>query len=317
MPQQWTLAQADNRNFGTMQQRLLDDLNRPDMSQFAPTYIQDAIRYFQRKPFFFSEMDNTTDLAWGNAPAPGGAGTGSLYYTQGATIMEVASDNNQYAFVNLVAGTGGATRPTFTPNLFVLPGLGSGGAPPVFVPGTGTTIDGQCLWATVGPALPALYTQLTTVPYQNQYVPPLDYVAPRLVEVTWSGNLRVAMTKITYTQLREYDVIRYSPPTTYPSWWAWFQQQIYFWPYPIGFYPITLSYTTAPALPKNSSDANFWTTQAEALIRYEAAARICVAVLNDMESAQRYQALVLREMAILMSQQTQQHSTAGITPDVW
>jgi len=36
-----------------------------------------------------------------------------------------------------------------------------------------------------------------------------------------------------------------------------------------------------------------------------------------MESAQRFQALVMRELAILMSQQTQQHSTAGIPPDVW
>jgi hypothetical protein len=125
------------------------------------------------------------------------------------------------------------------------------------------------------------------------------------------------MTKITYRDLREYDVIRYSPPTTYPTWWAWFQQQIYLWPYPVSFYPITLSYTTAPALPRSATDVNFWTTQAEALIRFEAEARLCEAVLNDLESSQRYRGLAARELAILMSQQTQQHETAGIPPDVW
>lgn len=314
MAQEWSLVQSDQRNFGTMQTRLLDDLNRPDLSQFAPTYIQDAIRFYSRKPFFFSEMDNTSVPFWGNAPATG-TPTPNLIYTQGATITDVASDNNQYVFVNLIAGTADATRPVFTPILYAPAAQSS---PPVFNPtSAGTTVDGGCLWATVAPWRPGIWTQLATVPFQNQYVPPIDYIAPRIVEVTWAGSMRIGMTKITYKELREYDVIRYSPPTTYPTWWAWFQQQIYFWPYPVGFYPITLSYTTAPALPRTATDVNFWTTQAEALIRYEAAARICWAVLGDMEGAQRYYLLAGREMSILMSQQTQQHSTQGIPPDVW
>lgn len=309
MAQEWTPIQVDQRNFGTQQQRLLDDLNRPDFSQFAPTYLQDSIRFYQRKPFFFSEMDNSGVPFWGNAPASG-TPTPNLIYPQGATITDIASDSNQYVFVNLISGTAGATRPVFTPTLYVP-------VSPSTPPTSGTTVDGGCLWATAAPWRPGIWTQLSTIPFQNQYVPPIDYIAPKLVEVTWSGNMRIAMTKITYTLLREYDVIRYSPPTTYPTWWAWFQQQIYFWPYPVGFYPITLSYTTAPSLPRSATDVSFWTTQAEALIRYDAEARICAAVLGDMESAQRYQVLAARELSILMSQQTQQHETQGIPPDVW
>lgn len=399
MAQGWLPTAPDQRTFALQLQRLLDDLNKPDLMTLGVPYLQDAIRHFQRKPFFFNDTDNTTPQTW--APA--------TYYTQGATLMvparhyvdfpaavlagreyfpwtanhaydigftiEIVNDEGLTSFQTvLVPGVSGATEPTWTAPLYgqtqdgtvtwiclyrdrnpdtpVLAvvnltaglsqdGSGTGELPPdnpvplftttpfTIPPGTtsppaytrtlGTTVDGGCLWATVG-TWSNVYTQLATVPYQNQYVPPLDYVAPRRVEVTWSGNLRIGMTGITYDELRDYDVIRPTPPTTYPTWWAWYQQQVYFWPYPIGFYPITLSYRASPPLPREADDTNFWTTKAEALIRYFAAGRISEAIMQDMEAAQKFYVLANQELSALVGQRIQQENRGegdGIPAQPW
>lgn len=308
--QEWSATQPDTRNFGQQIARLLDDLNRQDLLSIGQSYLQDAARFFQRKPFFFSELDNSQVPPW----------AASLYYTQGATIFATASDGNVYAFVNLIAGTNGAGIPTFDPTIYTTPsGMTS---PPQFVPGPGTTADGNVLWATVAawPGPGVQFTQLTTVPFQNQYVPPLDYIAPRRVEVTWSSNLRIGMTKQTYEELRELDKIRPTPPVTYPTFWTWFQQQIYLWPYPVGFYPMTLSYRTGVPIPLQVTDSNYWTTTAEALVRYYAAYRISKAVLQDDVAAANYQMMVAEELAALTSQRIQQDTGdngSGIPPDIF
>src|SRR6185437_1692246 len=77
VPSTWPISQTDTRTFAQMQARLLDDLNKPDLISLAPQYIQDAIRFFQRKPFFFTETDNSNCPPW----AP------SNVVTQGATIQ--------------------------------------------------------------------------------------------------------------------------------------------------------------------------------------------------------------------------------------
>ena len=319
MPQEWASTTPDTRTFGLQISRLLDDLNRPDLQTQAESYLQDAARYFQRKPFFFSETDNSGVFGWGQTSATS-AVAGSLFYTQGATIFATASDSKVYAFVNLIAGVAGATIPTFTPTIYTVPtGLTS---PPQFTATAGTTVDGACLWATVAawPGPGVVYTNLSTVPFQNILTPPLDYISPRRIEVTWSGNLRIEMTKVTYGELRNLDVIRPTPPTTYPTYWAWFQQTILLWPYPVGFYALTASYYTGTPVPQLVTDSNYWTTQAEALIRYYAAYRICKVVLQDDVGAAQYQMLASEELAALVSQGIQQNTGgagSGIAADIW
>ncbi len=190
----------------------------------------------------------------------------------------------------------------------------------MFVPSVGTVPDNGCLWATAGPWQTGIYTQLATVPSQNQYVPPIDYVQPTRIEVTWNNNLRIGMTWLPYDVMRDYDVIRPTPPTTYPSYWSFYQQRISFWPYPISFYPITLSYMTAPPLPLSADDSTFWQTQAEALIRYWAEARISEAILQDQEAAARFYALARQELNALVSQRIQQTNVGedtGIPAAAW
>jgi hypothetical protein len=353
----------------------LDDLNRPELQNIVQQYLQDAIRYFQRKPFFFNDTDNVALASW----------TADYYVTQGATILVPAQaaavvppgptwlPSNVYAAgdiivdsngnaqlavvggtsgtiqpgwatsafsqtadntviwtltsiagttaviaVNLTAGIAGATVPTFTQTLYTVPTTLT--SPPAFTPTLGTTPDNGCLWATVANYSGGIWTQLSTVPYQNQYTPPLDFVAPKRVEVTWSGNLRIGMTRIGYDELRDYDVIRPTPPTTYPTWWTWYQQLLYFWPYPVGFYPVTLSYRTAPPLPINATDANFWTQQGEALVRHYACGLILEAVVHDAEAAQEHYDLAKQELGVLIGEriaQTNIGEGSGIPATPW
>lgn len=301
---------ADSRTFGDLIQRVLLDLHRPDLLQLAPDYIRDAIRYYSRMPFFFNQIDNTNIGGW----------QASLYYPQGTTIIETASDLNQYIFVALTAGTNGSTIPVFTPTIFQpngVPGIN-------FAPGDpGVTQDGTIYWATVQQWTPStdgatnfFWTQLSTVPTFNQYVGPLDYVAPYRVEIT-IPNLRFSLTKQSYDDLRNWDVIRPSPTTAYPTDWAWFQNQIYIWPYPVSFYPLTLSYYTAPPVPVNMTDSNFWTTTAESLIRAYTRARINAEVLRDVEAAQADQAVAKLEFDALKLEEVAQNQTGNIPPDYW
>ena len=298
MPQGWSPLAPDQRTYADLLARILDDINRPDLANIAQSYSQDAIRYYQRKPFFFNDTDNTQVPGW----------QANTFYTQGATLSVQAIDMSQIAVVNLIAGLSGNVQPAFDPTIYVPPtNLTS---PPVFTPGPGTSPDNQALWATVAPFQVGIYAQLSTVPFQNQYVPPLDYIAPRRVEVTWAGNLRIGMTYISYDELRNYDVIRPTPPASYPEYWTFYQQQLYFWPYPTTFQAITLSYRTAPPLPINATDSNFWTTSAEGLIRYWADARIAEGIIGDQDAAGRFYDLAKQELAALVGQRIQQ-DTAG------
>src|SRR5438128_458493 len=178
MPQAYSQLNADTRTFGDLIQALLTDLHRPDLQQIAPDYLRTAIRYYSRLPFFFNHLHNSEFLSW----------QADLTIPRGYTILETASDTNTYIFVALNSGTNGATIPTFTPTLFTpngVPGV-------VFQPGDpGVTQDGSVYWATVQAWAPATagatsfyWTQLSTVPTFNQYVGPIDYIAPYRVEIT-------------------------------------------------------------------------------------------------------------------------------------
>ena len=296
----FTTAQQDLRTFGTQQSRLLDDLNRPDLQAQVTSYLQDAMRYFQRKAWFFNEIDNSVVPQYANA----------TNYPLGSCV-QVNVGGTIYVFCALNTGLSMAVgAPVWTPIPFIVPANN----PPVFPPppsGTAGTVNDNggpptgIIWANIGqfqPQASGIFTQLSTVYNINQYTPPIDYVSPSLVEVVWSGNLRQPMSKISYQELRGYDVIRPSPPYSYPTMWAYFQQQIYLWPYPNSFYAITLSYRTAPLLVSQANDSNFWTTIAERLIRKYAQAAIEREVLKDDAAAGLSMQAVKEELNALRSQ---------------
>jgi hypothetical protein len=302
-------TQVDARTFGAQQSRLLDDLNRPDLQNIVTEYLQDAMRLYQRRAFFFNDIDNTVVPAYAN----------TTIYPQGSMIqMPIAG--TQYVIVAMNQGTSAsAGTPAFPVTIFTPPSGSGQFPPPPF--GTAGTVDDNggpptgIRWATVALFQPNSFTQLSTIYSINQYLPPIDYVSPTLIEVT-AASLRYALIKRSYEELRGFDVIRPSPVTVYPTDWAYYQQQIYLWPYPNGFYPLTLSYRTGPQIVTDAGASNFWTTTAERLIRAEAQKNICLQVTGDAEMAQMADAVVTKEMAALRSQQIQQQGTS-IPPSDW
>lgn len=308
MGEAYTSSQQDLRTLGDQLTRLLSDLNIPALQNVAVDYLRDAMRYFARQPFFFNDTDNTTLSDW----------AATTNYPQGSTILTSIS-GTQYIIVALNTGISGAAKPTFPTTIFTVPSAPA--VPPPAAGTAGTVIDNagtnQITWATaVAFTTPSIYTQLTTVYGVNQYVPPIDWVAPKRVEVTWSGNLRMGIDARSYDELRSYDVIRPTPPTTYPTMWAWFQEQIYFWPYPVGLYPITLSYRTAPPVLLDPTLGNFWTRKGEALVRNYANYLIQKIVQHDDAAAAQALEVAERELVQLTGHRIRQENS-GITPEPW
>jgi hypothetical protein len=293
MAQSYLPQQQDTRTFGVMQTRLLDDLNRPDLANIVIDYLQDAMRYYQRMAFFFSEIDNTQVPTW----------QAGAMYPLGSTIYRVVGTTPYpYAFVAMSTGVqqSGDTEPDWTDEQFLNWGGSEFYQPPL--PDTpGITEDNDVLWANIGPYQPGYHTQLTTVPNVNQYIPPIDYTMPYMVQIT-TANLRLILEQLPFVELSSYDVIRPAPIAAYPRFWAWWQQLIYLWVYPLGFFPITLNYNTGPNLVVNSSDSNYWTTTAERLIRKSAQAAISREILYDQAAAQLAMSAVSEELSRLKSQ---------------
>lgn len=327
-PQEWsaTSPYIDRRTFGAQQARLLDDLNRPDLASPVPEYLRDAIRYFRRKPFYFSDTDNTPSPLNAGGPGPWQA---SLQYTQGATIQAVASDSNTYVYVQVAFGSppanaqvgiptnqSGVAAPVFTPVPYILPT--SAGFPQFSPTQPGITQDNQCLWANAGLLANSLgqWSGLATVPNWNQLQPPIDYIAPRLIEIT-VANLRYELIPLSYRQLRSYDVIRPAPVTSYPIFWTWYAQRIYLWPYALGFYPITLSYRSAWLLPYDAMDINYWTTEAERMIRVQARSFINRDYLGNHTQADIDEQEALREFRALKAHGNNQQSFQRIPMGSW
>lgn len=311
MSESFTAIQVDTRTLGTMVSRLLDDLNRPDLQSQAISYIQDAIRWAQRRPWFFSEFDNEATATYAN----------STIYPQGSTI-QVNISGTLYAFVALNTGTSASSStPAWPATVFTVPTQGTLPPPP---PGTpGTVVDNTITWGNVGQWSTTAFTQISTVYSINQYTPPIDYATPERVEIT-VPNLRYELSFISYNELRDYDVIRLGggqagAVVAYPTMWAWFEQQFFLWPYPNSFYPLTFSYRAALPIVTQMSQTNFWTTTAEAFIRAEAARRMCLMVIHDREAAADFAENRDVEKQSLISQGIMQRSPAnsGIPASPW
>jgi hypothetical protein len=313
--QEWLLSAVDQRTFAAQQARVVDDLNRPDLINVVPQYLQDAMRFWQRHTFFFNDTDNSLVPPYVNG----------LFYTQGATI-QVNVGGTIYAFVAGNSGLAQATgQPAWTANPFTPPNQNN---PPTnaFPPppnGTyGTTLDNGgpptgIIWLNNGAYQQGSTTSLSTLYFVNQYQMPIDLIKLNLVEATWQGNLRIVIPDVPYAQIRLWDVIRPFPPATYPSWSAWYQQQLYFWPYPSGLYPITLSYRSAPPVVTAPNGFNIWTTQAEAMIRYYAEGLIQKNLIHDKQASDDCFALSQAEFLQIQSQQISQDDRAGSPPSDW
>jgi len=303
MAEAFATYERDQRTFGAQQARLLDDLNRPDLEANVVTYLQDAMRYFQRKPFFFSETDNTSVPHW----------RPRTMYPQGACIQQVADENRlNYVYCALSSGIqqSGVVPPERWPSTIFTTPPGSGVFPPPPVNfELGVLRDGDVIWANIGLFQPMLFTNLSTVYNVNQVIPPIDWIAPYQIQIT-TANLRLLLEKISFDQLSQYDVVRPAPISAYPRMWAFWQGQIYLWVYPNGFYPITLNYYTGPAVATEANESNFWTTQGERLIRKYAQAAISREVLYDQDAAQQAMAAVGEELSQLKAQVVSQQGYA-------
>jgi hypothetical protein len=317
MSQQWPQTQVDQRTFGAQQQRTIDDLNRPQLQGIVTSYLQDSMRFWQRKPFFFTDADNGDPLLW----------TASVFATRGCTIQYTSTSFNPgaiYSFVAANSGTTGTTEPNFEsvlPQLFVPPGGGMN--PPTLPPppaGTpGTIQDNAICWLNNGLILGGFRrnSQLSTVYNVNEYDLPIDLIAFTRVELTWARNLRIEMSPESYQGLRDMDTIGPTPPTTYPNTYAYYRSRLYIWPYPVGQYPIALSYRSAPVIAQNATDVNIWTTTAEAMVRHYAEGRISEAIIGDQQMAQLYFDLANQEFLDLQQQTNQRDVRAGIPPSDW
>ena len=311
MAQGFTQQQLDQRNLGVLLQRVVSDLNRPDLAAEVLSYVQDAIRFYQSWPFFFTEQDNSLTAQW----------AANTTYPQGSTIQATIS-GIQYAMVALNTGTSDGTAPIFPSTIFTTPQPNTGAVlfilPPPGTPGTVQESTGL-MWANAGLWTSTLWTQLSTVFNINTYTMPFGYQSPQLVEIT-TANLRrgphSGFNPVDYEALRGYDVIQPAPITAYPTMWAWYQQKLYLWPYPSGFFPITVSFRFGPPVPNAVTEGNFWTQQAEALIRASAASRISLALIHDEEASVHYAAIEKLELGKLRSQAIQQR-TGGIPGSDW
>lgn len=296
-------SQTDTRTLGTLQSRVLDDLNRPDLSAQALSYIQDTIRYYQTQPWLWNETDNTVIAFW----------QPTFIYPQGSTI-QVNVGGTLYAMVALNTGTSGAVIPTFPATIFTVPSTFP--PPPLGTPGT--VVDNTITWANAGLWSSVNWTQLSTVYFINQYAPFFGYQTPVRFEIT-TANLRLGLDFISYDELRSYDVISPPPITAYPRMAAWFQQMLYLWPYPNGFFPITLSGRWAPPIITAATSSNFWTTIAEPMIRAYTEGRMALQLLHDREGAADFLGIAQAEERKFKSLAIQQRSPAfsGIPPTNW
>jgi hypothetical protein len=320
LSQQWPQTQVDQRTFGAQISRTMDDLNRPQLQGIVTSYLQDAMRFWQRKPFFFTDADNSEPLTW----------AASNIAVRGTTIQYTDPTGAVWAFV---ASNYGLTDPANVPNFqsvigtpFVPPP--PSGYPPTIPPppaGTPGTIDDNggppvgVRWLNNGRIIGGFHAnpQLSTVYNTNEYDLPIDLVAFTRVEITWAGTIRVELAPRSYAELRDYDVIRPTPPTTYPTIYAYYRSRLYVWPYPVFQYPITLSYRSAPVIAQNATDVNIWTTQAEAMVRHYAEGRINEAVIGDQQMAQLTFDLANQEFLDLQQQTSQRDVRMGIPPSDW
>lgn len=130
------------------------------------------------------------------------------------------------------------------------------------------------------------------------------------VTVTVSGN-RYSMNPRTPEYLEDTSVnpIVLGQPVDY----AYFAEQLRFYPIPDNSYPIALSGIKRLFTLQNDADTNAWTSDAELLIRARAKFELAVHVLRDSDMAQQMKAIELDALSDLRGE-TMKRSPRRVRP---
>lgn len=119
--------------------------------------------------------------------------------------------------------------------------------------------------------------------YYGTSVIPNDILQVDVLSITVNGRKYV---------LREwsYETMERIASTTntfgQPTAWAWYDDEIRFYPVPDATYTVTISYHQSIGVPATDGASNAWTNEAEELIRNAAKRRLCLGKLRDPEGAQ-------------------------------
>jgi len=95
-----------------------------------------------------------------------------------------------------------------------------------------------------------------------------------------------------------------------PRMWAWYAGGLRIYPTPNAARVLTISYQYVLTALSGSSDSNFWTNDAEALVRSRAKKLLAVDVLNDDELARRMEVMEQQELSA-MRKRTNKLITSG------
>lgn len=163
--------------------------------------------------------------------------------------------------------------------------------------GTITTISGQRFYGT-GTESPGTL--------------PSDIV--EIDTITTTVNNRVyKLDQVSYEHLEDIDA-GVTPLSGYPRLWAWYAEQIRVYPSPNSAYTLTISYQYARPVLSADTDTNFWTEDAEELIRNRAKKDLAMSVMYDQEVASLCASMEAAAFKSLKTQTVKLLSSNQLTP---
>lgn len=131
--------------------------------------------------------------------------------------------------------------------------------------------------------------------------------------VTTVNNRIYKLDQVSYEHLEDIDA-GVTPLSGYPRLWAWYAEQIRFYPSPNNEYLMTVSYQYERPVLSADSDENFWTTEAEELIRSRAKKDLAMSVMYDDQIAQASAAMENMALKSLKAQTVKLLSSNKLTP---
>lgn len=318
--QGWTKYAFDQRTFGDLVSAVIDELDKPNLQQPAILAAQDAVRFWRRKPLFYTERDNRSMSTFG--------WVAGMFWSMGATIKRTVGLVD-YAFVACTEGFSGMVEPTWPATILTPPQWG------ILIDNTllGAVQDNQVVWANAGLWSGATqssvqtggydqygrsryWTQLSMVPNLNQYRLPLDFVSPVSIRVTVNG-IRYPIEWFPYERYSILDIVQPPPLGNYPSQYTYTEQDLLIWQYPNQFSPMLLIYKGPDQPPEKPTDINMWTTVGARLIKLYAKGILNKEVIRDAEAAVADMSAADEEFSALELEGIGKTITSGIPPEEW
>ena len=124
-------------------------------------------------------------------------------------------------------------------------------------------------------------TATATVANQEYCNLPSNVLFPDSIIITISGS-KEPLDRVSYEEINRKDS---GSITGYPSEWAYYKDQIRFYPVPDDVYTLTYSYVLSLA-DLSDGASNSWTTEAKDLVRFRTLREIYGIVIKDAENAQ-------------------------------